>query len=203
MTIVETLNAIGVALASNPTGHSQHMGSRMIVAALSMQLAVIVIFVVLAATFHRRCARANIRTRAVTTSLDTLYISMVLILIRCIYRLVEHLGNTDIELDNPDALKALTPVLRYEWYFYAFEATLMVTNSVLWNVWNPGRYLPRNYHVYLAKDGTTEVESEDSKDARTLLAKTGNALTFGCLFRKRDNREFWELNGHLVDGRQA
>lgn len=97
----------------------------------------------------------------------------------------------------------LTPILRYEWFFYVFEATLMLINSILWNLWNPGRYLPRNYHVYLAPDGRTELEGEDRSDDRPLLAKAGSVLTFGILFRKKENRPFEELNDYPVANRQA
>lgn len=203
--LVEALNALGVALSSNPSSSQsqQELGSRLTIAALAIQLGVIVIFVLLAAIFHRRCTRANIHAKAVSTPLITLYISMSLVLIRCIYRLVEHLGNTTVRLDNLESLRTLSPILRYEWFFYLFEATLMLINSVLWNVWNPGRYLPRNYHVHLAQDGTTEVEEEDKSDDRPLLAKAASVLTFGVLFRKKENQPFEELNNYPATNRQA
>lgn len=98
MALVEALNALGVAFSSNvSSSHSQQeTGSRLTIAALAIQLGVIVVFVLLAAIFHRRCAKANIHAKAVSTPLITLYISMLLILIRCIYRLVGHLGNTTV-----------------------------------------------------------------------------------------------------------
>jgi hypothetical protein len=206
MALVEALNALGVAFSSNPSSsHSQQeMGSRLTIAALAIQLGVIVIFVFLAVIFHRRCTKANINSKAVSTPLITLYISMSLILIRCIYRLVEHMGNTTVRLGDLESLMSLSPILRYEWFFYIFEATLMLINSVLWNVWNPGRYLPRNYHVYLAQDGRTELEGEDKSDDRPLLAKAGSVLTFGILFRKKiENRPFEELNDYPVANLQA
>jgi hypothetical protein len=205
--LVEALNALGVALAANPSSsHSQQeLGSRLTVAALSMQLGVIVVFVILAAIFHRRCVKADIHAKAVPTLLITLYVSMALILIRCIYRLVEHLGNTTIRLNDPQSLMALSPMLRYEWFFYVFEATLMLMTSVLWNIWNPGRYLPRNYHVYLAQDGRTELEGGDDKsDGRSLLAKAGHVLTFGIFFgKKKNHRPFEELNDYPVANHQT
>jgi hypothetical protein len=199
MAIVETLNSLGVALSSNPTSSrsQQELGRHLTIAALAIQLVVIVIFVILAAISHRRCAEANIHAKAVTTSLITMYISMSLIMIRCIYRLVEDLGNTTVHLDDPKSLRSLSPILRHEWFFYIFEATLMLINSVLWNVWNPSRYLSRNYHVYLAQDGRTEVEGEDKPDDRPFLAKAGFVLTFGILFRRKiENQPFEELNDY-------
>ncbi len=206
MALVEALNALGVALSSNPssTQSNQELGSRLTIAALAIQLIVIVVFVFLAAMFHRQCAKANIHARAVSTLLITMYVSMSLILIRCIYRLVEHLGNTTVRLNDLESLKTLSPILRYEWFFYVFEATLMLLNSVLWNVWNPGRYLPKNNHIHLAQDGTTELEGESTSDDRPLLAKAGSVLTFGLLFRKKnEDRLFEELNDYPGAVRQV
>lgn len=188
MALVETLNALGVALNSNPSSSSsqQDMGSHMTTAALAIQLGVILIFIVLAAIFHRRCAKANVYASAVVTPLTTLYVSMTLILIRCIYRLLEHSGNTAVDLDDPEALKNLSPLLRYEYFFYIFEATLMLLNSVLWNVWNPGRFLPRDRRVHLAEDGKTQVTKLDSADHRSMLAKVGHVLTFAVFFGKKE-----------------
>ncbi len=117
-----------------------------------------------------------------------------MILIRCIYRLVEHLGNTTVRLDSVESLRALSPILRYEWFFYVFEAALMLINSALWNIWNPGRFLPKNRHVHLAEDGKTEVEGQDKADRRPLLAKAASVLTFGLLFRRKESRQFHELD---------
>jgi hypothetical protein len=186
MLLVETLNALGVSLASNPSGsHStQDLGSHLTIAALALQLAVIIIFVLLAGVFHYRCAKNGVKARAVLVPLRTLYASMGLIFIRCIYRLVEHMGSTTVEIDNIEALRALTPVLRYEWFFYVFEATLMLLNSALWNVWSPGRFLPGSYRVYLSKDGRTEVEGLEVQDERTLAQKVVAKLSFGFCFRR-------------------
>ncbi|KAK0731898.1 hypothetical protein B0H67DRAFT_90006 [Lasiosphaeris hirsuta] len=195
LAIVEFLNSLGVAFAANisSTPSKQEMGRSLILAALSIQLVVIVIFVVLASLFHRRCAQTKVHSKAVSTSLIALYISMTLIFVRCIYRLVEHLGNTTVRLKDVESLRQLSPILRYEWYFYVFEAVLMFANSVLWNVWNPGRYLPRSHQVFLARDGT-EVRGEEESDRRPLLAKAGHVLTFGIFFgRKKGGQPFEEL----------
>lgn len=206
MALVEALNALGASLAANPTSpHSQQtLGSHLTIAALAIQLGIIVIFIVLAAIFHRRCTRAGIHTKTVSTPMRTLYVSMGLILVRCIYRLIPHFGNTTVRLSDYESVKHLSPTLRYEWFFYVFEATLMLVNSVIWNVWNPGRYLPRNWHVHLAEDGRTEVEGEEMADDRPLLAKAGHLLTFGVLFgRKKESRAFEELGEYPAGSRRV
>ncbi|KAK2008679.1 hypothetical protein LZ32DRAFT_640503 [Colletotrichum eremochloae] len=195
MAAVELLNALGVALASNPTSGptTQTLGSDLTIAAISIQIAIITIFVVLAALFHRRLARARMRVHTVQTMLHVLYASMLLIFARCIYRLIEHLGPTKKDLDNMEALRALSPLFRYEIFFLVFESSLMLVNSLLWNIWNPGRFLPRHYNVYLAHDGT-EVQGQKDTDDRPLLQKAAHILSFGLLFqRKRRNYAAEEL----------
>lgn len=195
MLVVETLNSVGVALSTNrsPDHNSQELGGQITIAALAIQLGVIIILFVLAAIFHRRCAKANIHARAISTPLTTLYVSMALILIRCIYRLVEHFGNTTVRVGDAESLMALSPILRYEWYFYVFEASLMLINSVIWNVWNPGRYLPINRHIYLARDGKTELEAKVQQAGRPWLA----LLTLGMFFReKQEYHPFLELDNY-------
>lgn len=190
MAIVETLNSLGVAFASNPSSSpsTQSLGSHLTIAALSIQLGVLAIFTCLASLFQHRLAKIKIRPRAVSTPLVVMYISTALILVRCIYRLVEHLGATSVDISNMERLQALSPILRYEWYFYIFEATLMLCNSWLWNIWHPGRYLPKKHQIHLAQDGVTEVESSHGPDTRSLGAKIGSILTFGILFRRKEGQ---------------
>ncbi|KAI1195907.1 putative RTA1 domain protein [Nemania serpens] len=197
LALVEVLNAVGVALAANPSSapSQQELGSHLTLAAIGIQLGVIVIFIVIAGIFHRRCIQADVYAKAVSTPLITLYVSMAFIGIRSIYRLVEHVDNTTVNLDDPESLKTLSPLLRYEWFFYIFESTLMLLNSVLWNIWNPGRYLPRNYHVHLSQDGMTEIHGEEDSDDRPFLAKAAHIFTFGIFFgRKRSNQATRDFN---------
>lgn len=204
LALVEVLNALGVALAANTSSapSQQELGSHLTLASIVIQLAVIVIFIVIAGIFHRRCIQADVYAKAVLTPLVTLYVSMVFIGIRSIYRLVEHVDNTTVDLDHPESLKSLSPLLRYEWFFYVFESTLMLLNSVLWNIWHPGRYLPRNYHVHLAQDGMTEVEGEEEADDRPILAKAAHMFTFGILFRRKlSYQPTRELNNFPRDDR--
>ncbi|KAF7178047.1 hypothetical protein CNMCM7691_006705 [Aspergillus felis] len=193
MGVVEALNALGVAFNADPTGSQQGLGKALILVALALQLCVVLAFVSIAGSFQWRCAKANICRRSLPALLVALDISMALILVRCIYRLVEHAGNTSVDLSDPEGLRTLSPLLRYEWFFYVFEASLMLVNSFLWNVFNPGRYLPRHHTVYLAADGTTEIEEEEVRNDQHVLVKAAyaavNALTFGLfhlVVRRKD-----------------
>ncbi|KAL4962003.1 putative RTA1 domain protein [Aspergillus stella-maris] len=187
MILVEFLNALGVSLSSNPSSSStqQGIGSNMTIAALSLQIVVIITFVILSGLFQYRLRKAGVSSRKVTILLRTLYVSMTFILVRCIYRLVEHAGHTTIDINDMEVLRELTPVLRYEWFFYVFEASLMLVNMVLWNVSHVGRFLPRCHLVYLGRDGI-EAVAEDRKDERSLGKRVGHVLSLGILYRKKD-----------------
>ncbi|KAF1968489.1 hypothetical protein BU23DRAFT_583180 [Bimuria novae-zelandiae CBS 107.79] len=195
MLIVETLNALGVSLSANPSGKkmTQNLGKGLTLAALVAQILVIFSVVVLATMFHRRVNASGMRVPSVIRTTWTLHGSMALIFVRCIYRLVEHLGNTEIELDDMEALKAFSPILRYEWFFYVFEAVLMFVNMVLWNIWNPGAVLARN--VYLSRDGATEINYEEAGGwsyclMRALLmafGSLGSGAMFAFLWRPSQN----------------
>ncbi|ORY59639.1 uncharacterized protein BCR38DRAFT_460309 [Pseudomassariella vexata] len=188
MFLVEGLNAAGVALSSNAKAKEapKKSGHSLVLVALALQVFVIFVFVYFSVTFHRRCIKARVpgKAKAVNSTLITLYMSMTLIFVRCIYRLVENaMGTMNVDLRNIEALKKLSPLLRYVVFFYIFKESLMLINSVLWNVRHPGPELPQDHHIYLAPDGT-EVEGEvDANEHRPLLLKVANAMMFGLLFR--------------------
>jgi hypothetical protein len=170
------------------------LGDALIKASLVIQIVVIALFCLLAGIFHRRCARGGITVRQVWAPLVTLYISMFLILVRTIYRTVEHFGVAQIRPGPGFDPMSLSPIIRYEWFFYVFEASLMLVNSVLWNVRHPRRYLPENYQVYLAQDGVTELEGPGWKDKRPFMVTMIDP--FGMCDQAREKeRPFWETNG--------
>lgn len=190
MAVIEGLNAAGVSLSANANAReaSKNTGHILVLGALVLQVLVILVFAYLSIAFHRRCIKAQVpmQTKAVSSTLITLYTSMILIFVRCVYRLVENAtGTTSVDLDDMEALKKLSPILRYEVYFYIFEASLMLVNSTLWNIRHPGPFLPQDHHIYLAQDGT-EVKGEMSaSDRRPFLLNMVNTLFCGLLFRER------------------
>ncbi|KAA8641474.1 uncharacterized protein ATNIH1004_001939 [Aspergillus tanneri] len=117
-TIVEVMNALGVSnLANHKLPESRRKtGEILMKASLIVQVGVLLLFCVLAAIFQRRCVRDGIWTRRVSVPLWTLYISTFLILIRCVYRIVEHFGFSSL---GPESLKdgeEISYILRYEWF---------------------------------------------------------------------------------------
>lgn len=203
--VVEVLNALGISNLSNPnlSQSRQDLGHILTKTALIAQIAVISVFIIIAGMFHHRCRRAGIKNRKVQGPLWTMYISTALILIRTIYRIVEHFGVSRIPA-NPSTgwdPMSLSPIVRYEWFFYVFEADIMFWNSILWNVRHPRRYLPEDYHVYLAQDGKTELLGPGWKDDQnwimTFLDPCGLTVKLmGGGGRANKEKPFWESNGY-------
>lgn len=205
--MVEILNAIGVAWLASPNADAdiRKVGEHLSQAALVLQLVVVSSFVVLAVLFHSRCRRAGVAAaRGVRWPLRTLYASTALILVRTIYRVVEHFGPGPTRLLEPGfAFADLSPVWRYEAYFFAFEAALMLLNLALWNASHPRRYLPQDYHVYLAQDGITELAGPGWQSAAPFWLTLVDPFGFMQCTRDRerkakgaDTKPFWEENGY-------
>lgn len=190
MAVIEGLNGAGVSLSANAGASeaTKNAGHILVLVALVLQVLVILVFAYLSISFHRRCIRARVpmQTKAVKSTLTTLYMSMVLIFVRCVYRLVENAtGTTSVDIDDAEALDDLSPILRYEVYFYIFEASLMLVNSVLWTIRHPGPYLPQDHHIYLAQDGTEAKGEMSASDRRSFLSNMVNTLFCGLLFRDK------------------
>jgi hypothetical protein len=207
--IVEALNGWGASLSANQSlsNDSIETGHALIKASLLVQIVVIVCFVVLAVAFHRSCIKTGQRDRRVLSPLITLYISMTLIMIRTIYRTVEYFGVASINFHDPDLDHTdLSPLIRHEWYFYVFEASLMLANSILWNMRHPRRYLPENNKIYLSVDGITEVEGPGYRDPRPFWQTLVDPFNIAALLawdKGASRGKFWEsANGEQAAAKQ-
>lgn len=197
------MNALGVSYLATPNTDPKYvrLGHGLMKASLIVQVAVITVFCVVSGMFHWRCMRSGIRSRKVQGPLFTLYISMLLIFTRSIYRIVEHFGQSRRPINPPASWDPMTlsPTVRYEWFFYVFEATLMLLNTVLWNFRHPRHYLPEDYHVYLAQDGRTELTGPGWKDDMpwfwTFIDPCGLTAAILGATRKKE-KPFWETNGY-------
>ncbi|KAK4156827.1 protein RTA1 [Chaetomidium leptoderma] len=202
--IIEALNGNGVAYSANQSlpASQQETGRSLLKAALMMQLGVLALFLLLAATFHRRCARAGLHNQNLTAALRTLYASTALLSVRTVYRVVEYWSIIVAQHDDfwrPGGgvdVNALSPALRYEWFFYVLEASLMLANTVLMNVRHPRKYLPKSAKTYLAvEDGVTEVLGPGYKDGRPFLVTVLDPFDLWGLVKGRDDDKearFWE-----------
>ncbi|KFA79128.1 hypothetical protein S40288_05719 [Stachybotrys chartarum IBT 40288] len=196
--VVEALNGWGASLSANQSLDDDQieMGHSLTQASLLIQIFVITSFVLLAIVFHRRCLKHGPFDRRVKSPLVTLYISMALILVRTIYRIAEYFGIAQIRFNDPNLDPMdISPMIRYEWYFYVFEASVMLINNVMWNIRHPRRYLPESNKIYLAQDGMTEVEGGGYKDGRPFWLTLVDPFDIASMMRKRNGvveENFWE-----------
>jgi hypothetical protein len=198
--IIETLNGTGASNVANTSlsQHKQDIGKALLKSALVIQLGVLGCFVLLAVTFHRKCKKAGILPSNLRATLTTLYISSALIGTRTIYRTVEYFNTASLNFSNPNLNpSSLTPILRYEWFFWVFEGALMVLNSFMLNARHPMRYLPEDNKIYLAEDGVTEILGPGYEDKRNFLVTFLDPFDLWGRLRGRKtlNERFWETHG--------
>ncbi|KAI5460243.1 hypothetical protein BGZ63DRAFT_386805 [Mariannaea sp. PMI_226] len=197
--IIESLNGWGASYSANQSLNNDQIaiGHALIKTSLILQIAVAVLFVLLASTFHRRCLATGIKNDRLNTPLVTLYVSITLILVRTIYRVVEYFGVAQLRFGPGFNPMDMSPIIRYEWFFYFFESTMMLSNVVLFNLRHPRRYLPRSNKIYLATDGVSEVEGPGYKDPRPFWVTLVDPFDiYGILTAKSKQDKFWELPGH-------
>ena len=193
--VVEALNGNGASYSSNANlpESKQNMGRNLLKAALIIQLCIMACFLLLAGYFHRKCYKANLLPKNLKAVLYTLYLSSTLIMIRTIYRTVEYLSFSNVRVQSGLDPMSLSPIIRYEWFFWVFEGMLMIINSVLLNVRHPARYLPRNTKIYLAQDGVTEIEGPGYENKRPFVLTILDPFDLVGLAKGRDKSErFWE-----------
>ena len=200
--IVEILNGNGAAYAANTTlsASQQTTGHALLKASLVLQVVVVVLFLALAVAFHRRTARAGITSKKVTGALATLYASEALLLVRTVYRVVEYFSVADLHYNRDTGIdpQTLSPLVRYEWFFYVFEATLMLANTVLVNVRHPRHYLPKSTKTYLGRDGVSEITGPGYKEARSFVMTLLDPFDVVGLVKGRDKQTaFWEQNAEV------
>ncbi|KAF5643567.1 Rtm1p-like protein [Fusarium sp. NRRL 25303] len=197
--IVEALNGWGASYSANQslTDSEIEIGHALIKTSLLLQIVVAILFITLAVTFHRRCVVASITNERLNKPLWTLYTSITLILARTIYRIVEYFSVAELRYGPGFDPATISPIVRYEWFFYVFEAALMLCNLVMFNVRHPRRYLPRNNMIYLCPDGVTEIEGPGYKDPRKLWQTLIDPFDIQGLVtgRGRETDKFWEM-GH-------
>ncbi|GKU06060.1 rta1 protein [Fusarium langsethiae] len=195
--IVEALNGWGASYSANQSLSNSEIeaGHALIKTSLLLQIVVAVLLIILAVTFHRRCIVSGIKNERLASPLWTLYISMALILSRTIYRIVEYFSIAELRYGAHFDPETINPAVRYEWYFYVFEAMVMLINIIMFNIHHPRRYLPRNNKIYLSIDGVTEIEGPGYKDPRTLCQTLVDPFDVRGLIngRGRQSERFWQM----------
>jgi len=193
--IVEALNGNGAAFSAN-TGlpqSQQTLGRNFIKASLALQLVVIAAFLGLAGVFHRRCRRRGIDSPHLYQALHTLYTSEALLSVRTIYRVVEYWSVAELHFGPDLDPMSISPLVRYEWFFYVFEASIMLVNQVLLNVRHPRRFLPKSTKTYLGTDGVTEITGPGYDDKRPFWVTLFDPFdVVGIIKGNKRGDKFWE-----------
>lgn len=201
-TIVETLNGNGVSYWANiklSTG-KQEMGRDFLKASLIVQLVVLLFFVSLTTFFQHRCRKSGPYPKNIKSALLTLYCSAFLVGIRTIYRIVEYYTVSTFRIKTLANPQSASPMLRYEWFFWVFEALPMLANSLLMNFRHPMRSLPRDSRLYLAEDGITEMVGSGYEDNRFfLIAMLDPFDVIGMLRGRNMQREFWKTDPNVEE----
>ncbi|KAI0127951.1 RTA1 like protein-domain-containing protein [Xylariales sp. AK1849] len=197
--VIEALNGNGAAYTANQSlsEDKRDVGKALLKAALLLQIIVVVLFVSLATHFQVKCRRNGINSTKVNNALTTLHISTAIITVRTIYRIIEYfdLSNMNFWAPGFDPM-SMSPIIRYEWFFYVFEASLMLINSVMLNVRHPRRWLPKSTKVYLAKDGATEVIGPGYKQERNFFVTLLDPFDiYGMMKGKDKETRFWDTDG--------
>lgn len=170
----EMLMSVGVGQIvnyDNPT--KVRIGGALIKAGLLLQIILFIGFLAVAIRFHRNVRKANLVGRW-TVVLPVLYTSAACISIRCLYRSVEYwMGTTG-------------PIYRNEVYFHIFEATLMLINVTVLNIWHPTRFLPKTDKIFLNENGQEEeTERGGWDDQRPFLVTLFDPFDIGGLIKAR------------------
>ena len=187
----------GARIASADSQSARNIGEALMKTALIIQLVCMICFLLLAGWYHHRVAKAGLMRPKLRAPLIQLYISCTLITIRTIYRTVEYFATaSSINLlysGTFTSTSQLSPLFKDEWFFWVFEASVMLTNSVLLNIFHPMRFLPSNNKIYLARDGVTEIEGPGIEDKRNFVLTILDPFDLVGLIRGRDKEaKFWE-----------
>jgi hypothetical protein len=184
--VVGIIAGNGASYASNSSNTPSQikLGFNLAKASLILQLVMFLAFVSLIAIFHRRCITAQLFNARTKTIISLLYTSSLLILLRNTFR-------TATFFYSP-----LSPCNRIEAFFWVFEATPMLINTYMMNVFPPAKYMPANHKIYLAKDGKTELEGPGMVDKRPFLLSLFDPFDLVGVIMKRDSKNrFWERDG--------
>ncbi|KAH7018320.1 uncharacterized protein B0I36DRAFT_377578 [Microdochium trichocladiopsis] len=206
--VVESISGWGASYMANQslTPEQQAIGYDLLRAALIIQLGVIALFLSLATYFYQTCRRHGIRNNHnLNQVMINLYASNALILTRCIFRTVEFFQTEHIDWEAlAQDPTAVSPIIRYEAFFYIFEASLMLCNMIMFNIRHPRRWLPKSTKVYLARDGVTEIMGPGYKQDRNFILTIIDPFDITSKITGKDKTSrFWELDEHDSNNNQT
>ena len=196
---VESLTANG---AANSSGSGRlpsqvAIGLKCIKAGLLLQAVIEVGFLSLVALVERRCRRAGCFPGNVRVVCRVLYVTSLMMLLRCVVRTVEGFEAASCDRDAPGYDGYCGAVQRHEWFLWVFEVANVTVFVAVLAFLPPGRYLPRNPNVYLDPyDWSTERIGPgfSMAEGRSLLASVLDPFDVAGMLtgRGRTVEKFWE-----------
>ncbi|KAF4945413.1 hypothetical protein FGADI_11915 [Fusarium gaditjirri] len=124
----------GIASSDNWQGEMEKIGVKVLIVGLVFQLVAFSLFLCVFGRFHTLALRMAVEDAPMGWQKLVLavYISSVLIMVRCIFRVVEFAGGRD------------TYAFSHEWLFWVFESLPMTGAIGIFCFYHPSRYLGRN-----------------------------------------------------------
>lgn len=174
--VIETLVTVGAAQATDTriALYYRKNGAALVKTSLILQVFTILALVAIISIWQQRVKRAALYKREIRFMVRILYVSSALLMVQCIYRLVEYFSNS------------LAWVNTHEVFFYVFGALPIYLNTATLSWYHPSHYLPANPKVFLATDGITEVEGPGwwllGCDRRSLTAQLLDPLDLAPRF---------------------
>lgn len=208
--IVEALAVTGATRSANQdAADSQRaVGHKLVEASLVLQMFIELCFITIVAIFERRGRRPGPFPRNVRVLCRVLYITSLMMLVRCVVRIIE-----GFQVSACPGLAQLWcgAIRRNEWFLWTFEVANIELFVAALALWHPGRYLPNDQRVYLDPvDHETERMGPGygKSDKRNFFVTLFDPSDIVGTWRGKDNiNRFWEREnpvvGRLVKGRRS
>ncbi|RGP63484.1 hypothetical protein FLONG3_9871 [Fusarium longipes] len=121
----------GVASSDNWQGEMERIGVKILIAGLAFQVFAFSLFLCVFRRFHVLAGRTAVDNapKGWQKVVLSVYISSILIMIRCIFRVVEFAGGRNSYAFN------------HEWLFWVFESLPMIGAIGIFCIYHPSRYL--------------------------------------------------------------
>ncbi|KAF9775577.1 hypothetical protein IL306_006318 [Fusarium sp. DS 682] len=139
----------GIASSDNWQGEMERIGVKVLIVGLVFQLVAFSLFLCVFRRFHVLAVHMAVDNAPSGWQKVVLavYISSILIMVRCIFRVIEFAGGRDAY------------AFSHEWLFWVFESLPMVGAIGIFCFYHPSRYLGRNggRSMYVAAEDTVEL----------------------------------------------
>ena len=206
-TVVESLTANGAANSAGKgrTPSQVKNGLDCLKAALILQCFVEAFFFSMVATVEYRCRKAKNFPTQVRMVCYILYITSLMVLVRCIVRTIEGFEAAACNANSNGPPGYCGYVSEHEAFLWVFEIANITVFVILLAVFHPGKYLPCSSRIFLdPTDGKTERVGPGfgKADKRPLIVTIIDPFNiYGIITGKGMKMdEFWETDQPLYEG---